>query len=442
MTVSSRKARFWKGDRGQDQRNTFQRDRDRILYTSAFRRLAWVTQVVSSEEGEPFHNRLTHTLEVAQIGRRLAEKFRCEQPEIAEALGDIDPDVVEAAALAHDMGHPPFGHIAEEKLQECMKGVGVCDGFEGNAQSFRIVTKLAIRHSEIDGLNLTRATLNAILKYPWLWREQPEKYSKKWGAYITEREEFEWARELGLAEGVKSVEADIMDLSDDIAYAVHDVEDFYRAGLIPLDRLAIGDDEVDKFAAYASQALAKEGKPGEYEPAECKSILQKALKRYKITESYSGTRGQRGRLRGMTADLIGRYIKAAKLRACEDDGGRWVGICDEDAEKELSIFKQLLWHYVINGAALASQQYGQRRIIGELFDIFHGELGSKSLGVFPVGYRERLEKLRESGESDTKEDQARIVADLIAGMTEQQAIAMYHRLTGVSLGTVMNSIVH
>ena len=286
-----REVRFWEGDREQGRRNSFQRDRDRILYTSAFRRLAWVTQVVSSEEGDPFHNRLTHTLEVAQIGRRLAEKFRGEQPEIAGALGDIDPDVVEAAALAHDMGHPPFGHIAEEKLQECMNGVGVCDGFEGNAQSFRIVTKLAIRHSEIDGLNLTSATLNAILKYPWLWRDRPEKYDKKWGAYITEKEEFEWARRLGPAEGVKSVEADIMDLSDDIAYAVHDVEDFYRAGLIPLDRLRVADDEVNAFAVYASQALAKGGKPGECDQAECTRILRKALKRYGITESYSGTRG-------------------------------------------------------------------------------------------------------------------------------------------------------
>ena len=104
----------------------------------------------------------------------------------------------------------------------------------------------------------------------------------------------------------------------------------------------------------------------------------------------------------MTADLIGRYVRAAKLRASADDGGRWVRICDEDAEEELSIFKQLLWYYVINGAALAPQQYGQRRIIGELFAIFHGELGSKSLGIFPVGYRERLEDLRESGQSDTE----------------------------------------
>ena len=441
MALSPRRKRRWEGDRGRDQRNQFQRDRDRILYTSAFRRLAWVAQVVSSEEGEPFHNRLTHTLEVAQIGRRLAEKFLSRQGGKARELGGIDPDVVEAAALAHDMGHPPFGHIAEERLHECMKAQGVCDGFEGNAQSFRIVTRLAIRHSDIQGLNLTRATLNAILKYPWLWRDRPERNGNKWGAYATEEEEFEWVRKDSLPGGAQCVEAAIMDLSDDIAYAVHDVEDFYRAGLIPLDRLTVRDDELGKFAAYASKALARAGAPADYDLDACRRVLRKALERYKITEPYSGTRDQRGRLRSMTADLIGRYIKAAELCASADEGSRRVRMCDEDAEKELAIFKQLLWYYVIDGAALASQQYGQRRIVSELFSIFHGELGSPSLGVFPMGYRERLEELRESGRSDTKEDRARIVADLIAGMTEQEAVAMYHRLTGVSLGTVMNGIV-
>ena len=378
---------------------------------------------------------------MAQIGRRLAEKFLSRQGNKAREVGGINPDVVEAAALAHDLGHPPFGHTAEKQLQECMQSVGVCDGFEGNAQSFRIVTKLAIRHPEIDGLNLTRATLNAILKYPWLRRVEPEKYARKWGAYTTEKEVFEWVRQYGPSDGVQCAEAAVMDLSDDIAYAVHDVEDFYRAGLIPLDRLAIGDVEADKFADHASQALEKKGQPGEYEPAECKRILRKVLKRHKITESYSGTREQRGRLRGMTADLIGRYIKAAELSAPNDGEGLWVRLRDEEARKELAIFKELLWYYVINDVSLATQQYGQRRIIRELFETFHGELKSGSVDVFPEGYRERLEKLGDGSGSDTEEGRARVVADLIASMTEQQAVAMYHRLTGVSLGTVMNSIV-
>ena len=155
----------------EDQRTPFKRDRDRILYTNALRRLAGVTQVAADSEPHVFHNRLTHTLEIAQIARRIAERLARDNSEAALALGGIDPDVAEAAALAHDLGHPPFGHIAEELLDDLMCGEQkIRDGFEGNAQSFRIVTKLAVRNLH-PGLDLTRATLNAILKYPRLQNE-------------------------------------------------------------------------------------------------------------------------------------------------------------------------------------------------------------------------------------------------------------------------------
>jgi dGTPase len=153
---------------GSGARSPFQKDRDRLLYASAFQRLGSVTQVVSASEGYVFHNRLTHTLEVAQIARRLAEKLLVEtDPGLVEALGGIDPEVVEAAALAHDLGHPPFGHIAEKQLDALAKKHNASDGFEGNAQSFRIVSRGAAHRTDYKGLNLTRATLNAILKYPW-----------------------------------------------------------------------------------------------------------------------------------------------------------------------------------------------------------------------------------------------------------------------------------
>ena len=441
MAFLSRKERFHDVGQNQDQRTQFQRDRDRILYTSAFRRLAWVTQVVSSEEGEPFHNRLTHTLEVAQIGRRLAEKFLVTQEKTAEKLGGIDPDVVEAAALAHDLGHPPFGHNAEKQLNESIRFVGVPEGFEGNAQSFRIVTKLAVRYTESRGLNLTRATLNAILKYPWLWRDRRPGYPEKWGAYESEVSEFEWVRRYDSHESGKSVEASTMDLADDIAYAVHDVEDFYRAGLIPLERLARDDEEAGKFVDYASQKLKSEEHIPPLETDECKGILLKALKRYGIDEPYSGTRGQRAKLRSMTSEIIGRYVQSSKLDESDSGDHQLVVLEDEQLMKELLIFKQLPWHYVIDGAALASQQYGQRRIIGELFDIFYREIKAGSRRLFPEGYREQLNISPRVGQAAGKEDHARVVADLVAGMTEPQAIAMHHRLTGVSLGTVMSSIV-
>jgi dGTPase len=166
-----------------------------------------------------FHNRLTHSIKVGQLARRMAEKLVHGQPEEAAELGGLDADVAEAAGLAHDLGHPPFGHIAEETLhrliQDKNKG-NLRDGFEGNAQSFRIITKLAISDAmprsgtqTIEGLNLTRATLNGILKYPWLFNTNKEK-KKKWGAYQSEQGVFAWTRNNQPFKGfAKSVEAEL-----------------------------------------------------------------------------------------------------------------------------------------------------------------------------------------------------------------------------------------
>jgi dGTPase len=238
-----------------EHRSAFQRDRDRILYSSAFRRLAGVTQVVGASEGFIFHNRLTHSLKVAQLGRRIAEKLIQQQPELAAEVVPIHAEVVEAAGLAHDLGHPPFGHVAEMALKKAAASVTDFEAFEGNPQSFRIVTKLSMRSFDHDGLNLTRATLNALLKYPWL-REAAGDRSEKWGAYHSERDQFEWARREDVAaKDVKSAEAEIMDWADDIAYSVHDVEDFFKANLIPLDRLAVSDSEQTVFFEHAKDHI-------------------------------------------------------------------------------------------------------------------------------------------------------------------------------------------
>ncbi|MGH7489173.1 MAG: dGTP triphosphohydrolase, partial [bacterium] len=194
-----------------DQRDNFQRDRDRILYSTALRRLAGITQVVGAAEGHVFHNRLTHTLEVAQLSRRLAENILAEQAELSRALGGIEPEVAEAAALAHDLGHPPFGHVAESELNRLItRDLRIRDGFEGNAQTFRVVTKLSVRHLDHQGQNLTRATLNAILKYPW-FKGTTVLQKKKFGAYGTERTDFQFARagQAQRARAEKSAEAEI-----------------------------------------------------------------------------------------------------------------------------------------------------------------------------------------------------------------------------------------
>lgn len=263
-----RQKRRHEKDRASDNRHEFQRDRDRVLYSAAWRRLGHVTQVVSPTEGIVFHDRLTHTLEVAQIGRRIAERLvSIESEEKVNKLGGLNPDVVETAALVHDLGHPPYGHAVEAELDRLVSDYNH-DGYEGNAQSFRIVTKLSRRHSLFSGLNLTRASLNAVLKYPWQ-RAQTNgdgvqhdsngvnRY-KKWGVYDTELEDYCWAREIVPHDKDKRcVEAEVMDWADDVAYAIHDMEDFYRAGLIPLERFIDGEPEVDRFADYAVSELGE-----------------------------------------------------------------------------------------------------------------------------------------------------------------------------------------
>ncbi len=209
---------------------------------------------MSADRGYVFHNRLTHSLKVAQLARRISEKLQGRQPQEAAALRAPNPDVAEAAALAHDL-HPPFGHIAEQELDRLTRKEGLADGFEGNAQSFRIVARLGISDAVsansdqtpiIRGLNLTRDTLNALLKYPWGHGENPDK-KNKWGFYETERELFHWVRTGHRGhELAKSCEAEIMDGADDITYAVHDVVDFYCTGQIPIDRLADDNDPSER----------------------------------------------------------------------------------------------------------------------------------------------------------------------------------------------------
>lgn len=412
-----------------------QRGRDRILYSSAWRRLVEVTQVVPAGEGHAFHNRLTHSLEVAVVARRLAERLLKEQHGVAETLGGIDPDVTEAAALAHDLGHPPFGHVAEQQLDWLVIATGVMDGFEGNPQSFRIVTKLAFSSPDHPGLNLTRATLNALLKYP-SFRATGGKNKLKWGAYHTEDREFGWARELlPVGDPRKSVEAELMDWADDITYAVHDVEDFYRAGRIPLDRVCSQKDDSERKRFYDEvfQRHERAEIPLKYKRAELECAFEKIVKYYPIDSLYRDKREERSRLRFLNSGLVRIYMEGIRLNVPKEPKDPWVQI-DPECEKEVFMLKQLTWHYVILDPALVTQQFGQQEIIRRLFEIFQeAACIPKKRIIFPYAVRDELETAPQNGELRT-----RIVTDFISGMSEMQAIHMYRRLTGHALGSVLH----
>lgn len=420
-----------------DQRNAAQRDRDRVLYCSAFRRLAEITQVVSAAEGHSFHNRLTHSLKVAQIARRLAEYLRSKQKAVAAEIGGPDPDVAETAALAHDLGHPPFGHIAEVELNElarkhCKNDDGF-DGFEGNAQSFRIVTRLAVRTTAYDGLNLTAASLNGLAKYPWP-RAADGSHSKKWGVYTSELDDFKKARaHLGYREGneARSVEAEIMDWADDIAYSVFDVDDFYRAGLIPLDRILADTIETERFLRDTRIGLIAKGTPSGtidgYERAFKDLILN--LSPRGLDGRFQETVRQRAEMRALTSWLVGRYVNAIRLVVPTNAKASPV-VIDEQLNNEVQILKQLVWHYVIQNPALLTQQHGERHVIRGLFQLYMGE--SKNVDFFPAPFREALKA------DDAKP--TRIVIDMIASLTETQAVRLYQRLKGTTLGSILDRL--
>ncbi len=410
-----------------DQREGFERDRDRILYCSAFRRLAGVAQVVRAGEADVFHTRLTHSLKVAQIGRRLAQLQIREQPKLCGQLG-VDPEVVEAACLAHDLGHPPFGHLGEKTLNKLVLGDKDQDGYNGNAQAFRIVTKLAVRFGNHDGLNLTRATLAAILKYPWM-RGGMNKPRSSWSAYSTEQAEFDFARDGTIGEA-KTAEAELMDWADDIAYSVHDLEDFHRCRLIPWH---IVFKEGDKLISNAISAWKDA-------PADADSRLRAALNGLLellplvprvVKEPYEGTRDQRQQVRFVTSVLIGRYVPAIKLKRPGSDG-ECVEI-EQDKHDEVRILKQITRDYIIANPALAAQQRGHKRIIEELFEDLKKDISSRSPKYLPIKFRHLVEGRNVSA--------ARAAADCIASLTEGEAMALHGRLQGYASGSVLDPIV-
>jgi dGTPase len=346
-----------------DRRSPFARDRARVLHSAALRRLAGKTQVVGPGEdaeitGVP-RTRLTHSLEVAQIGRG-----------IAEDLG-ADPDVVDTAGLAHDIGHPPFGHNGERALHELSAG---CGGFEGNAQTLRMLTRLepkVLDDERCRGLNLTRGVLDACVKYPWFAGD--EAGTRKFGVYADDAEVFAWIR-AGAPGRRRCVEAQIMDWADDVAYSVHDLEDGILAGRIVLSWLGRPAERAE-IAALAAESFAA----GPADALEAAAETLAALPSVRAAGDHDGSLVAMAALKRLTSELVGRFVTAA-VDATRDATGQddldtpdLAGhdadlVVPADVRAEVAVLKAAALRWVMRDPQRLALQARQRDVVTELVE--------------------------------------------------------------------------
>jgi len=391
-------------------RTAFQRDRARVLHSSALRRLAAKTQIVRAGSGDFPRTRLTHSLECAQIGRELGAALGC------------DPDLVDAACLAHDIGHPPFGHNGEIALAGLAVSGGPldCGGFEGNAQSLRLLTRLEPKVAGA-GLNLTRATLDAALKYPWVGAKG------KYGAYESDRPVFAWAR-LGAPGGRRCLEAQVMDWADDVAYSVHDVEDGLHAGLVTLAALS-SPQERSVIAALALSAYCDPQWGATV--AELETVFAEFMALPFWQFSFDGGFAALVAVKNLTSELVGRLCQAAEQAtlggdAAADGPSRPARLVRYAADLvvprrqllECALLKAVALQYVMRRAGAAEQQAGEREVIAELaMAIYEGA---------PATLDPLLRPSWEAADADA--DRRRVVIDQVASLTDKSAIVWHRRL--------------
>jgi len=391
------------------QRGHFARDRARLLHASALRRLAAKTQVLSPTMGMDFaRNRLTHSLEVAQVGR-----------ELAGALG-LDPDVVDTACLAHDIGHPPFGHNGEKALSDWASDIG---GFEGNAQTLRILTRLEPKvfgaSGRSYGLNLTRASLDASTKYPWPIQQavQDPTGRMKFGFYEDDDYVFEWMR-VDAPARVKCIEAQVMDLSDDIAYSVHDFEDAIVNGFLDVRELSARvnhDALVDEMFEWIG---------GEHDHDELIAAFDRLDNLPEWLDTWDCSRQAQAQLKNLTSKMIGRFAHAsthATRRAYNQESLARFGasvVVPRDIAAEIAVLKGIVAAFVMKISSRQPVYAQQREILTAIADVLWSTGDEHLEPAFQQDWRE----------SATDHARKRVIVDQIASLTDQGAIAWAERL--------------
>jgi dGTPase len=385
-------------------RADFARDRARLIHSASLRRLSAKTQVLQPSSDDFIRNRLTHSLEVAQIGR-----------EFGAALG-CDADVVDTACLAHDLGHPPFGHNGETALDALAGDIG---GFEGNAQTLRILTRLEPKRAHPDGrpagLNLTRASLDATTKYPWGKGEGPGG-TAKFGVYEDDRGVFEWFR-AGAEPLRRSLEAEVMDWSDDVAYSVHDVEDAIASGRLDPRRLR-DDSDVGGVLAVAGGVYAPDLGADDLGAA-----LERVLASGAVPEHYEGSRRDRAALKDMTSRLIGRFVLSVEVatRAAYGDGDlvrhEAALVVPVETRAECSVLKAVAAHFVMNAEERIAVMARERAVIADL------------VAMVAAAPEARLDPdlLADHRAARTDAEARRVVIDQVASLSDVRALALHAR---------------
>ncbi len=364
-------------------RTEYQRDRDRIVHSSAFRRLVYKTQVFLNHEGDMFRTRLTHSLEVAQLARSIARSLR------------INEDLVEAISLAHDLGHTPFGHAGQDTLNECMADHG---GFEHNLQSLRVVDALEERYPAYDGLNLTFETREGILKH----------CSRKHAEQIEAREPGGVGQRFLLRQQ-PALEAQLCNLADEIAYNAHDIDDGVRSGLITMEQL----EDVPLFDRYRAQALAEH--PHLDQPAHRRRWLNEAIRRMLSDQVYDVIATTRAAL---------AECAPADADAVRQAGRPLVGF-SEGMRAESQTLKRFLFSQLYRHPQVMQTTRQAQQVVRELFAIYM----QRPQEMKPAFAARAAQAIAEGA----TERQARTVADFVAGMTDRFAGSEHQRLTGQRL---------
>ena len=385
-------------------RDDFARDRARLVHSASLRRLSAKTQVVQPSDDDFVRNRLTHSLEVAQIGR-----------EFGAALG-CSADVVDTACLAHDIGHPPFGHNGEQVLDEIAHDTG---GFEGNAQTLRLLTRLEAKRVHPDGrpagLNLTRASLDASTKYPWARGEGPDG-TRKFGVYAEDLEAFAWFRD-GVPAGRRCLEAEVMDWSDDVAYSVHDVEDAVASGRLDLRRLRDTSD-VEQVLAMAGGLYA-----ADLGADALGAALERVLATGAVPTAYDGSRRDLAALKDMTSRLIGRFVLAVEVATRERHGAgdltRYAAdlVVPDVTRAECAVLKAVAAHFVMYAEERVEVMAGQRAVVKDL------------VAAYQDAPEERLDPdlLVDWKAANSDAAALRVVIDQVASLTDVRALTLHRR---------------